>query len=182
MPSSTLDLLSCVFLSSLFSIFLIINNNSSFPYKANMFNGIFTLPYLKSLHLLMLRSLLPSGLLSSVVLSQLDGRLGHAGWSWLYIIEGAITIGWCFAAVFMLPDYPSTTKSASLAFPLLPFSSSSLCCTDLDLRPSIFFSRLLFADGSLLKTERTPAGGSPGTSTQTTTAQPSACGNRSRWH
>ena len=40
----------------------------------------------------------------------LDGNMGIAGWRWLFIIEGVITIGVAIAAGFILPDYPATTK------------------------------------------------------------------------
>jgi len=36
--------------------------------------------------------------------------MGIAGWRWLFIIEGVITIGVAIAAGFILPDYPATTK------------------------------------------------------------------------
>lgn len=36
--------------------------------------------------------------------------MGLAGWRWLFIIEGVITIGVAIAAGFILPDYPATTK------------------------------------------------------------------------
>jgi MFS family permease len=44
------------------------------------------------------------------ILENLDGSMGIAGWRWLFIIEGVITIGVAIAAGFILPDYPATTK------------------------------------------------------------------------
>jgi hypothetical protein len=44
------------------------------------------------------------------ILGNLDGSMGIAGWRWLFIIEGVITIGVAIAAGFILPDYPATTK------------------------------------------------------------------------
>lgn len=50
------------------------------------------------------------GLLAAGILGNLDGNMGLAGWRWLFIIEGVITIGVAIAAGFVLPDYPATTK------------------------------------------------------------------------
>jgi hypothetical protein len=44
------------------------------------------------------------------ILGNLDGTMGIAGWRWLFIIEGVITIGVAISAGFILPDYPATTK------------------------------------------------------------------------
>lgn len=44
------------------------------------------------------------------ILGNLDGSMGIAGWRWLFIIEGVITIGVAISAGFILPDYPATTK------------------------------------------------------------------------
>lgn len=49
------------------------------------------------------------GLLGAAVLGNLDGDMGLAGWRWLFIVEGTITIGVAIAAGFFLPDYPATT-------------------------------------------------------------------------
>lgn len=50
------------------------------------------------------------GLLGAAILGNLDGNLGLAGWRWLFIIEGVITIGVAIVAGFVLPDYPHTTR------------------------------------------------------------------------
>lgn len=50
------------------------------------------------------------GLLAAGILGNLDGSQGIAGWRWLFIIEGVITIGIAIASAFFLPDYPATTR------------------------------------------------------------------------
>lgn len=49
------------------------------------------------------------GLLGAAILGHLDGDLGLAGWRWLFIVEGTITIGIALIAAFVLPNYPATT-------------------------------------------------------------------------
>ncbi|KAF4778692.1 pantothenate transporter liz1 [Colletotrichum scovillei] len=44
----------------------------------------------------------------------LDGAHGHAGWRWLYIVCGCMTIPVGVATLFVLPDTPYTTKSRFL--------------------------------------------------------------------
>ncbi|KAK3386697.1 major facilitator superfamily domain-containing protein [Podospora didyma] len=50
------------------------------------------------------------GIIGAAVLGNMDGAQGIAGWRWLFIIEGVITIGVAFIAAFVLPDYPATTR------------------------------------------------------------------------
>jgi len=50
------------------------------------------------------------GLLAAGILGNLDGAHGIAGWRWLFIVEGSITIGVAMIAGFFLPDYPATTR------------------------------------------------------------------------
>lgn len=72
------------------------------------------------------------GLLGAAILGNLDGGLGIAGWRWLFIIvslflprqsvygqgshssnstqEGVIAIAFALVAMFLLPDYPHTTR------------------------------------------------------------------------
>ncbi|KAL0937832.1 allantoate permease [Colletotrichum truncatum] len=50
------------------------------------------------------------GLLGAAILGNLEGDLGIAGWRWLFIIEGVIAIGFALVAMWILPDYPHTTK------------------------------------------------------------------------
>ncbi|KWU45903.1 putative nicotinamide mononucleotide permease [Rhodotorula sp. JG-1b] len=51
-----------------------------------------------------------SGFISAGIQSGLDGARGLESWRWLFIIEGAITGFVALIAVFILPDYPATTK------------------------------------------------------------------------
>lgn len=50
------------------------------------------------------------GLIAAGVLDNLDGAQGIAGWRWLFIIEGVITIFVSICSAFLLPNYPATTK------------------------------------------------------------------------
>ncbi|KAI9793284.1 MAG: hypothetical protein M1833_000783 [Piccolia ochrophora] len=50
------------------------------------------------------------GLLGAGVLGNLEGAHGISGWRWLFIIEGTITVGVALCAIFVLPDYPETTR------------------------------------------------------------------------
>ncbi|KAF9569060.1 MFS general substrate transporter [Agrocybe pediades] len=49
-------------------------------------------------------------LMASGILSGMQGKLGHAAWRWLFFIEGALTIAVAVIAIFVLPDFPATTK------------------------------------------------------------------------
>ncbi|KAI2784178.1 MFS general substrate transporter [Daldinia loculata] len=50
------------------------------------------------------------GLLGAGVLGNLNGAHGVAGWRWLFIIEGSITVFSAICSAFILPNYPATTK------------------------------------------------------------------------
>ncbi|KAK4454852.1 phthalate transporter [Podospora aff. communis PSN243] len=50
------------------------------------------------------------GIIGAAVLGNMDGAQGIAGWRWLFIIEGVVTIGFAFVVYFVLPDYPKTTR------------------------------------------------------------------------
>ncbi|KAJ5111600.1 hypothetical protein N7532_002135 [Penicillium argentinense] len=50
------------------------------------------------------------GLIGAGVLGNLDGNHGIAGWRWLFIIEGCITVGVSILAAIFLPNYPATTS------------------------------------------------------------------------
>ncbi|KAK5655709.1 hypothetical protein OQA88_5642, partial [Cercophora sp. LCS_1] len=52
-------------------------------------------------------------LIAGGVIKNLDGARGIAGWRWLFIIEGVITIFVSFFATMILPDYPATCKRLS---------------------------------------------------------------------
>ncbi|KAJ5459529.1 uncharacterized protein N7458_001081 [Penicillium daleae] len=53
------------------------------------------------------------GLLAAVIVKHLEGVHGIRGWRWLFIVEGAATIGWALVALFILPDFPSTSRRLS---------------------------------------------------------------------
>ncbi|KAH9844126.1 MFS general substrate transporter [Rhodofomes roseus] len=48
-------------------------------------------------------------LVASGILDGMEGKLGHAAWRWLFFIEGALTIFVAACAIFVLPDFPSTS-------------------------------------------------------------------------
>ncbi|KAF5387819.1 hypothetical protein D9615_000371 [Tricholomella constricta] len=49
-------------------------------------------------------------LLASGILSNMEGKLGHAAWRWLFYIEGAITIAVAVIAILILPDFPANSR------------------------------------------------------------------------
>ncbi|KAJ0132216.1 hypothetical protein HZ326_24704 [Fusarium oxysporum f. sp. albedinis] len=49
-------------------------------------------------------------ILAGAITRGLDGSLGIAGWRWLFIIEGIITVAVGFVVKFTLLDYPLTSK------------------------------------------------------------------------
>ncbi|EFX06223.1 tartrate transporter [Grosmannia clavigera kw1407] len=51
-----------------------------------------------------------SSLLAAAILSNMDGVLGHAGWRWMFWIEGAITMLIAILAAFILPDLPHNSR------------------------------------------------------------------------
>lgn len=51
-----------------------------------------------------------AGLIAAATFSTLDGAHGLAGWKWLFIIEGVVTFGVAVIAIFLLPDFPLTTR------------------------------------------------------------------------
>jgi len=50
------------------------------------------------------------GLLAGAITGGLDGAHGIAGWRWLFIVEGAATVGWAIISHFILLDFPANTK------------------------------------------------------------------------
>lgn len=55
------------------------------------------------------------GLIGAGVQSGLDGALGIPSWRWLFIIEAAITVFIAICALFIIPDFPHTTRFLSAA-------------------------------------------------------------------
>ncbi|OXV11883.1 hypothetical protein Egran_00360 [Elaphomyces granulatus] len=51
-----------------------------------------------------------SGLIGATIQHSLDGAFGIESWRWIFLIEGSITVFVAFCAIFILPDYPSTTR------------------------------------------------------------------------
>ncbi|KAK4936037.1 hypothetical protein LTR10_023032 [Elasticomyces elasticus] len=51
-----------------------------------------------------------AGLIAAAVFNTLDGAHGLAGWRYLFIIDGCITLGCAIAAAWILPDFPLTTR------------------------------------------------------------------------
>ncbi|KAJ6520948.1 MFS general substrate transporter [Mycena capillaripes] len=49
-------------------------------------------------------------LLASGILAGMQGKLGHAAWRWLFYIEGSATVAVAIIAIFVLPDFPATSK------------------------------------------------------------------------
>ena len=56
-----------------------------------------------------------SGLIAAATFSTLDNVHGLAGWRWLFIIEGTLTFGVAIIAMYLLPDFPLTTRWLSEA-------------------------------------------------------------------
>nr|QFR37170.1 MFS transporter [Cyberlindnera americana] len=50
-----------------------------------------------------------SGILAFAI-AKMDGVGGYAGWRWIFILEGILTILVAVSAFFLLPDYPDTAK------------------------------------------------------------------------
>ncbi|KAJ7700036.1 MFS general substrate transporter [Mycena rosella] len=49
-------------------------------------------------------------LMASGILAGMQGKLGHDAWRWLFFIEGALTVFVAATAIFILPDFPATSK------------------------------------------------------------------------
>ncbi|KAF9233892.1 major facilitator superfamily domain-containing protein [Melanogaster broomeanus] len=50
-------------------------------------------------------------LIASVVMEMADKLFGFAGWRWLFLLEGSVTIIIAVFAIFIIPDYPSSPSS-----------------------------------------------------------------------
>ncbi|ATY66315.1 vitamin H [Cordyceps militaris] len=55
------------------------------------------------------------GLLAGAITTGLHNVHGIHGWRWLFIVEGAGTMGVAMLAVFILPDFPSNTSDRKLS-------------------------------------------------------------------
>ncbi|CAF9927620.1 MAG: hypothetical protein HETSPECPRED_006629 [Heterodermia speciosa] len=55
------------------------------------------------------------GLLAGAITKNLDGAHGIRGWRWLFIVEGAASIGWAIIAHFLLLDFPLTSQHLTQA-------------------------------------------------------------------
>ncbi|KAF9018546.1 MFS general substrate transporter [Hymenopellis radicata] len=51
-----------------------------------------------------------SGFLQAAIYNTMDGRHGLAGWRWLYVICGIMTMPVAIMCLFVLPDYPHTCR------------------------------------------------------------------------
>ncbi|KAJ3955800.1 hypothetical protein N0V92_007673 [Colletotrichum tropicale] len=51
-----------------------------------------------------------SGLIGAGIKDGLEGARGLESWRWLFLIEGSITIFVALCSIFILPDWPSTTR------------------------------------------------------------------------
>lgn len=52
-----------------------------------------------------------SGYLQSAVYTGLNGTMGKAGWQWLFIMDGVISLPICTAGFFMIPDLPENSRA-----------------------------------------------------------------------
>lgn len=53
------------------------------------------------------------GLIAAGIVDNLEGVHGIRGWRWLFIVEGAATIGFAIISLFVLPDFPATSRRLS---------------------------------------------------------------------
>ncbi|KPI41948.1 putative transporter [Cyphellophora attinorum] len=56
-----------------------------------------------------------AGLLAGAIISGLEGARGMAGWRWLFLIEGIMSICYAVPAAFILLDFPADSKRLTLA-------------------------------------------------------------------
>ncbi|KAJ5925424.1 hypothetical protein N7454_008063 [Penicillium verhagenii] len=52
-------------------------------------------------------------LIAAGIVDGLEGAHGLRGWRWLFIVEGAATIGCALISLFILPDFPATSRGLS---------------------------------------------------------------------
>lgn len=51
------------------------------------------------------------GILQAALYKNLNGHAGLAGWQWLFIVSGLVTITWGFLGLLIVPDSPSNTHA-----------------------------------------------------------------------
>jgi ACS family pantothenate transporter-like MFS transporter len=56
-----------------------------------------------------------SGYLQAAVYTGLNGTLGKAGWQWLFIMDGVISLPICLAGFILIPDLPENTRAFYLS-------------------------------------------------------------------
>ncbi|KAI0053063.1 MFS general substrate transporter [Auriscalpium vulgare] len=76
-----------------------------------------------------------SGVLQAAVYRHLNGVAGRAGWRWLFIIDGIITLPIACYGFFIFPDVPATTKAFYLSDSERVLASKRLSMTDTSRRP-----------------------------------------------
>lgn len=54
-------------------------------------------------------------IMASAILDGMQGVLSRAAWRWLFYIEGSLTIIVAFCTIFILPDFPETTRPGWLS-------------------------------------------------------------------
>ncbi|KAF7295825.1 MFS general substrate transporter [Mycena chlorophos] len=52
-----------------------------------------------------------SGFMQAAIYGTLDGRNGLAGWRWMYIVCGIMSVPSAFLCLLLLPEYPSNTRT-----------------------------------------------------------------------
>ncbi|KAH8660266.1 major facilitator superfamily domain-containing protein [Xylariales sp. PMI_506] len=55
------------------------------------------------------------GILQAALYNNLNGAHGLAGWQWLFIVSGIITMFWGFLGLFTIPDTPPSTRALYLS-------------------------------------------------------------------
>lgn len=56
-----------------------------------------------------------SSLISSACVTTLNGKLGHPGWSWIFIIDGIISLAIGIIGIYMIPNTPNDCYSIFLS-------------------------------------------------------------------
>ncbi|KPM39378.1 hypothetical protein AK830_g7213 [Neonectria ditissima] len=55
------------------------------------------------------------GIVQAALYKNLNGARGLAGWQWLFIVSGVVTIFWGIVGFFVIPDSPAITKALYLS-------------------------------------------------------------------